>query len=102
MARKKSQSFFGKTVAERNADVARFDAGVDLKDTAPLSAAQRARFERARKVTAAPAIDEDKARVLISLDPKLLAKAHARARRQGKTFSAFISELLQAAERRAG
>ena len=33
---------------------------------------------------------------------KLLAKAHARAKREGKSFSAWVSELLRAAKRRVG
>ena len=99
---KKSKSFFKMTPAERDADVARYDQGVDFERTAPLSAPQRARWERAKSGTSPMQAVNEEARVLISVNPKLLAKAHARARREGKTFSAWVSELLRAAERRAG
>ena len=88
--------------AERDADVSRFDAGVNFEDTAPLSAAQQARFERARRAAPSAATEAGQARVLVSIDPKLLVKAHARARREGKTFSTLVNELLRAAERQAG
>ena len=99
---KKLKSFFKMTPAERAADVARFDQGVAFKDTSPLSAAQQARFERAKKSSSPARGESEDARVLISLDPKLLAKAHAHAKREGKSFSAWVSELLRAAERRVG
>jgi len=98
MARKK-RSFFKLTPAERNADVARFDAGVNFEDTAPLSAAQQARFERTRQFSPAATADPGEARVLISIDPKLLVKAHTLARQEGKTFSGLVSDLLRTAER---
>jgi predicted HicB family RNase H-like nuclease len=100
MANKK-KTFFKMTAAERDEDVARYDAGVNFEDTVPLTAAQKARFERARQ-TQLVQPSEELAHVLISVDPKLLAKAHARARKQGKTFSSWVSELLQASVRRAG
>ena len=99
---KKSKSFFKLTPAERAAVVARFDRGVAFEDTTPLSTAQQARFERAKKSSPAARGETKDARVLISLDPKLLARAHARAKREGKSFSKWVSELLQAAERRVG
>jgi hypothetical protein len=98
---KRGKSFFSLTPAERDAAVAKYDRGVQLDETSPLTAAERARFERARAVKVRPVKEDDKAQVLISVDPKLLARAHTRARREGKTFSALVGELLRAAERRA-
>jgi hypothetical protein len=96
MARK-TKSFFTMSPAERDADVARFDAGVNFEDTRALTPAQRERFERARKI---PHLAEEREQtwVVLSIDPKLLAKAQARARREGKTFSILVNELLRAAE----
>jgi hypothetical protein len=97
----KRKSFFKMTPAEKDADVARYDAGVDFDDTVPLTVAQKAQFERARQVHSVKR-SEELAHVLISVDPKLLAKVHARARKQGKTFSSLVNELLRASMRRAG
>jgi len=50
-----NQVVFKMSPAERDADVARFDAGVNYEDTAPLTPVQRARFERAKKTPNWPA-----------------------------------------------
>ena len=100
--RKKPKSFFKMTAAERDAEIARFDRGIDFDQTTPLTAAQRARWERAKNAPDEVRANSEEERVVISLDPKLLVKALASARREGKTFSAWVSELLKAAERRAG
>ena len=88
------------TDAEREADVAKYDKGVDLAETRPLSASERARWERAKAAVPRQRAPDELARILIALDPKLLAKAHARARKQGKTLSALISDMLRDAVRR--
>ena len=103
MANKKKErrTFIQMTSAERDADVAKYDAGVPFEQTRPLTARERARWERAtRGPGRPPKPDSEKAvRVLISIDPALLARAHATARRRGDTLSGFIAELLRNASR---
>jgi hypothetical protein len=71
--------------------------GVNFEDTKPLTPAQRERFDRARTI---PPLAEEREQswVVVSIDSKLLAKAQARARREGKTSSILVNELLRAAE----
>ena len=88
------------TTPERAADVAKYDRGVAFEKTRPLTASDRAKWERAKAARREQSTGDDVARILIALEPKLLAKAHARAKREGKTLSALVSDLLRGAERR--
>ena len=85
------------TAAERDADVAKYDAGVPFEQTRPLTAKERERWERGRRGPGRPrkSATEKAVRVLISIDPALLARAHTTARRQGGTLSGYIAQLLR-------
>jgi hypothetical protein len=89
------------TPAERDREVAKFDAGIPFEKTRELTAAERARWERARGgKSRAQSGEGEGVPVIVRIDPKVLARAHADARRNGKTLSQFISELL--AQRKPG
>jgi hypothetical protein len=101
MARKPARKSFTKlSAAQREKDVAKYEAGISYDETRPLNAAESERWERARGVRHDDGSDKDVA-VVIRLDPRLLAKAHAAAQRDGKSLSAFIAELLAQRRRRA-
>jgi hypothetical protein len=95
------KSFLKMTAAERDKDVAKYDAGVSLDRTRPLSPAEQARFDRARTGRRKGNADDKEVAVVIRIDPRLLAKAHAAALRDGKSLSTLISELLTRSQRRA-
>ena len=95
------KSFLKMTAAERDKDVAKYDAGISFDDTRPLTPAEQSRWARARGGRAKRPAGEEDVPVVIRLDPRLLAKAHAAARRDGKSLSTLISELLTQSQRRA-
>jgi hypothetical protein len=102
MARKPARKPFTKlTAAQRDKDVAKYDAGVSFDETRPLNTAESARWDRARNGGRKWDGDEKDVAVVIRIDPRLLAKAHAAAQRDGKSLSALISELLSQKRRRA-
>jgi hypothetical protein len=102
MARKATRkSFFKMTPAEREKDLARYEAGVSFEETRPLDASEQARWERARRGRAGTPNGENDVAVVIRIDPQLLAKAHAAAKRDGKSLSTLISDLLSKSNRRA-
>ncbi|MGA2496988.1 MAG: CopG family transcriptional regulator [Tepidisphaeraceae bacterium] len=83
--------FFQMTPAEREADVRRYDKGVDLDKTRPLSAKGRLLWERARRGRPPKPAGEKSSRVLITLEPALLAQADRLARSQGLSRSELIA-----------
>ena len=102
MPRKLSRkSFLKMSATDRDKDVSKYDAGVSFEETRPLTPAEQARWERARGGHAKRTEGEKDVPVVIRLDPRLLAKAHAAAQRDGKSLSTLISELLSQSQRRA-
>jgi hypothetical protein len=95
------KSFLKLTAAERDKDVAKYDAGVSFDETRPLKPSEQARFESARSGKGKGSGDEKGVAVVIRIDPRLLAKAYAAAQRDGKSLSTLISELLSRSQRRA-
>src|SRR5688500_8165376 len=100
--RKSPKSFFELSAAQRDAEVAKYEGGVPFEKTRALSPEERARWERARNGARGPVESGTGVPVILRIDPKLLARAHAAARRDGKTLSEFISDLLSKRSRRAG
>jgi hypothetical protein len=99
--RKQAKSFFKMTPAEREADVAKYDKGVPFEETRELSAAESADWEQMR-AAGRPRKASDEVSVVIRMNSRLLSKAIGAARRDGKSLSDFISELLAKSQRRAG
>jgi hypothetical protein len=83
--RKKShKSFFDLTPEERDREVARFDREIDIgKETRPLTAKERALFEKMRA-------SKPRSIYALPLDAKLLDQASAAARKQGVGLDEFI------------
>ncbi len=87
----KPKTFFQMTPAERDADVRRYDKGVDFAKTRPLSAKGRLLWERAKRGRPAKPPGEKSSRVLITLEPALLKQADRLARSQGLSRSELIA-----------
>ncbi len=82
--KKKRKSFFDLTPAERGREVAKFDREIDIeKETRPLTAKQRALFEKMRK-------GKTRDLYLLPLDGKLLDQAYRAARKRGMPLAEFI------------
>jgi len=88
---KASKTFWEMTPQERTAAVAEFDAPLPPGRLKPLSAAQRARFERARGA-GGKGIRQILA---LDLDPALLDEAAAYARRKNLTIDQLLERGLR-------
>jgi hypothetical protein len=97
----RSKSFFKMSSEEREREVTQYDKGVPFEETRAMNRAERARWERARAPRNAASKGDNDVAVVIRIDPRLLAKAHAAARRDGKSLSTLISELLSRSQRKA-
>ncbi len=98
-ARKQSaRSFFDLTPAERDREVARFDEPIDLeKETRPLTAKERALFERmvADKPDVSVFVRKGHLDVVVHLDDELMARASAYARKNKTTLPKMIDRGLR-------
>ena len=75
---------------------------VRFEDTRPLTAAERADWERAKRGRGRPPKEVKAARVLITLEPELLSLADKFARRNGMSRSQLIAKGLHLAMAGAG
>lgn len=81
---KKNKSFFDLTPEQRDREVARFDAEIDVeKETRPLTAKERILFEKMRG-------RKGRSVYVLPLDGELLSRASAAARKQGMSLDEFI------------
>lgn len=95
---KKAKSFFDLTPEEREREVARFDRPLDMdKETRPLTAKERALFEKA--VADGPHVSiyvsDGRRDVVIHLDDDLLAEARTYAKRKKTTLPKMIDRGLR-------
>lgn len=97
--RTKKKSFFKMTPAERDADVAKFDKGSSLDELRPLSARNKLLWEAAkrRRPRSGPAA----VKVLVTLDPSLLAIVDTYAKNHRLKLSQLVSRALKNEIRRA-
>ena len=96
--KKASRSFFDLTPEERDREVARFDRAIDVdKETRPLTAKQRALFERAvaDKPDVSVFVRKGRVDVLIHLDDDLMARANAYAKKNKTTLPKMIDRGLR-------
>jgi hypothetical protein len=81
-------------LAQATEEFNRPDAAEKFK---PLSPSERKQWNRDKRGRPRKATREKAVRVLISINPDLLAAAHRRARETGNTLSGFIADRLIAA-----
>jgi outer membrane PBP1 activator LpoA protein len=95
--RNQRKPFDQMTAAELRAATKEFDeAFVALEKSRPLSPAQKARHQRAkRRRPGRPKVGAGAARVLISVERGLLKDADAYARRHGLTRAAVVAQGLR-------
>jgi hypothetical protein len=87
--KKNVRSFLSLSPAERDREVSRFDGPIDIeKETRPLSAKERARFEKWRR-------GPSKSVYMFEVDPKLLNKTVSAARKRGMSVDQFINQALR-------
>ena len=98
-----NKSFFKMTAQERDREVKKLEKGVSYTDTRPLSKRSAALWELARRGRGRPRKPEgEKAqRILISIEPKLLADieafALANALDRSKLFALSVQAFIAAA-----
>ena len=97
MSRKTSyyERFMAMTDAERDAEVAEFEKEFVGLRGRPLTAAQKALHRRAKKKVSRAAVSNGR-RVVVTLEPKLVARADAFAKARGTSRSRLIAQGLEA------
>jgi hypothetical protein len=91
MTPKKPKPFLKMTLAEREADLKKFDQGLSFDQTRPLSAKGKLLWGRAKRGRPPKPADEKAARVLITVEQDLLARADAFAKKHGVSRSELIA-----------
>jgi len=77
-------------------------AKINLSDLRPLTPAMRAQWQSAKRGRGRPRKLVKAARVLTTIDPELLAKADAVAKKRNSTRAALIAEGLRMVIAKAG
>jgi hypothetical protein len=90
------------TARELDAEVAKFDRQLIIDETRPMTPAERAQEERARRKGANAAGASDVKRVVVKLDAQLVRRADAWARKHGTTRGTLIAYALQTVLGRVG
>ncbi|HEY8746839.1 MAG TPA: hypothetical protein VIM11_02615 [Tepidisphaeraceae bacterium] len=93
-----SKDFHNMTVEERDAEARKWEGGISLEQTRPLSKKSKALWELAKRGRGRPRKSPgDRARrVLISLDPKLLAVVESFAADKGLDRSKLFALSVEA------
>src|SRR4051812_27790570 len=93
---------YTRMLARELADATReFDKPGAADKFKPLTRAQRKKWnEMVRHTNRGGAAAKDDIRVLVSIDPELLVKAHRHARKYGHTLSQLVAEGLEATLKR--
>src|SRR5437016_10678729 len=87
--------------AEKDAAVAKYDRGVDLRDSRPLSPTQRKLWNKAKRKRGRPRVGEGVEVISLSVEKSLLQKADRIAQSKGISRAALFAQGLQAVLRRA-
>ena len=93
-----SKDFLSMTREERNAETKKWERGISFDETRPLSKRSQALWEQAKRGRGRPRkpANERAKRVLISLDPNLLALVEAFASSKGLDRSKLFALSVQA------
>jgi hypothetical protein len=91
---RKSKHFVNMTLAELREATKEYE-NIKLSDLRPLSPEMRAKWESAKRGRGRPRKLVKAARVLTTIDPELLAKADAVAKKRNSTRAALIAEGLR-------
>lgn len=93
-----SRSFLKMTSAERDAEAKKWESGISFDDTRPLSKRSKALWATAKRGRGRPrkAPNQKAVRVLISLEPRLLAHVEAFASSKGLDRSKLFKLSVQA------
>ena len=87
--------------AEKDAEVAKYDRGIDLRDTKPLTPAQRKLWNKAKRKRGRPRVGKGVEVISLSVEKDLLRKADQLAESKGISRAALFAKGLQAVLRRA-
>ncbi len=87
--------------AQKDADVARYDRGVDLCDTKALTPAQRQSWAKAKRKRGRPRIGRGVEIISLSVERSLLRKADRVAKAEGISRAALFARGLETVLRKA-
>jgi hypothetical protein len=93
--------FMALSDAEKDAEVSKYDRGVDLGDSKPLTPAQRKLWNKAKRKRGRPRIGKGVEVISLSVEKSLLRKADQVAQSKGISRAALFAIGLQAVLRQA-
>jgi hypothetical protein len=93
--------FMSLSDAEKDAEVEKYDHGVDLRDTKPLTPAQRKLWNKAKRKRGRPRVGKGVEVISLSVEKGLLREADQLAESKGISRAALFAKGLQAVLRRA-
>jgi hypothetical protein len=95
------QRFMALNDAQKDAEVAKFDKGVDLHKTKPLTTQQRRLWNKAKRKRGRPRVGKGVEVISLSVERDLLRRADQVAKQQGISRAALFARGLLAALRDA-
>jgi hypothetical protein len=93
--------FMALSDAEKDAEVAKYDRGADLRETKPLTPAQRKLWSKAKRKRGRPRLGKGVEVISLSVEKDLLRKADQMAESEGISRAAVFARGLQAMLRKA-
>jgi hypothetical protein len=93
--------FMALSDSEKDAEVAKFDRGVDLSETKPLTPAQRKLWNKAKRKPGRPRVGKGVEVISLSVEKELLRKADRVAKAQGISRAALFAQGLHEVLRKA-
>jgi hypothetical protein len=87
--------------AEKDAEVAKYERGVDLRETKPLTRTQRNLWSKAKRKRGRPRVGKGVAVISLSVEKNLLRKADQLAKSQGISRAALFAKGLDALIRKS-
>ena len=96
MKRKQSEyeRFMALSDAEKDAEVAKFDRGLDLSETKPLTPAQRKLWNKAKRKRGRPRVGKGVEVISLSVERELLRQADRLAKAEGISRAALFARGL--------
>jgi hypothetical protein len=94
MAKKKSESFFNLSAAERHKAVKEFDRERLFEESRPLSPKGKVLWDLAKRRRGRPRLGTGAVKVLVTFDPRLLERVDAYAKEENLKRSQLIARAL--------
>jgi hypothetical protein len=96
------ERFLALSDAQRDAEVAKFDKGIDLSEWRPLNPVERKQWRRVKRKLGRPKVGQGAKMVAVSIERGLLLRADRYAKRHAMKRAELIAEGLRLVLAKAG